>query len=167
MKEIFERTSIRRFTGQPVPEDAIRRLLEAAMQAPSAGNQQPWEFIVVRDPDRLRALAGVSPYAAPLIGAPLSIVVVCKGAELRYPECWQQDLSACTQNILLEAVHLGLGAVWLAIADFADRMDAAKKLLKLPDRARAFAAIAIGYPAQEKKAIARFSKSRVRYETYE
>jgi nitroreductase len=167
MKEIFERTSVRHFTDEPVPREAIRRLLEAAMQAPSAGNQQPWEFIVVQNPTRLKALAGVSPYAAPLAVAPLGIIVLFKEAKLRFPECWQQDLSACTQNILLEAVHLGLGAVWLGIAGFAYRVNAVKKLFKLPDGVSAFAAIAVGYPAEKKKATLRFSESRVHHESFE
>jgi nitroreductase len=167
MKEIFERTSVRRFIDKAVPGEAIHRLLEAAMQAPSAGNQQPWEFIVVRNPTRLKALAGISPYAAPLAVAPLGIVVLFKETKLRFPECWQQDLSACTQNILLEAVHLGLGAVWLGIAGFAYRVDATKKLFKLPEDVSAFAAIAVGYSAEKKKAVPRFSNARVHYESYE
>ncbi|MDR1276043.1 MAG: nitroreductase family protein [Candidatus Accumulibacter sp.] len=166
MKEIFERTSVRRFTGEAVPKDAVRKLLEAAMQAPSAGNQQPWEFIVVEDAEHRRALAGVSPYATPLVGAPLGIVVLLKGDALRFPECWRQDLSACTENLLLEAVHLGLGAVWLAIADFPSRIAAAKKLFNLPEHVSAFAAIAVGYPVEKKKATLRFDESRVHYETY-
>jgi nitroreductase len=155
--------SIRRFTAEPVADADVTKLLEAAMQAPSAGNQQPWAFIVVTQKDMLARLSGSSPYAKPLAQAPLGIVVLLDKAGLRFPECWQQDLAACTQNLLLEAVHLGLGAVWLAVADFKDRMAAAKEILGLPSHIEAFAYVALGHPAEEKTADPRYDPSRVRH----
>jgi nitroreductase len=166
MKEIFTRTSIRRFTAEPVSAEAIKKLLEAGMQAPSAGNQQPWEFIVVEDAALRASLAATSPYAKPLIQAPLGIVLLLDSSNLRWPECWQQDLSASTQNILLEAVHLGLGAVWLAIADFPDRMAATKALLNLPEHLSVFALLAIGHPGEEKEAVSRYQEAKVHYGQY-
>jgi nitroreductase len=166
MEEIFTRTSIRTFTRQAVSAGDIRKLLEAGMQAPSAGNQQPWEFIVIEDAAMRARLAATSPYAKPLLGAPLGIVILLNDESLRFPECWQQDLSACTQNILLEAVHLGLGAVWLAIADFPKRMEAARQLFDLPPHLAVFAVIAVGYPGEEKKATKRYLDAKVHYGTY-
>jgi nitroreductase len=166
MKEIFTRTSIRSFTTTPVPAEAVKKLLEAAMQAPSAGNQQPWEFIVIEDATMREKLAATSPYAKPLIKAPLGIVLLMDNSNLRYPECLQQDLGACAQNILLEVVHLGLGAVWLAIADFPERMAATKVLLDLPEHLSVFAIIAVGYPAEEKKAVSRYQDAKAHYGKY-
>ncbi|MDR3086620.1 MAG: nitroreductase family protein [Azoarcus sp.] len=166
MKEIFTRTSIRRFAPAPVSTEAVKKLLEAGMQAPSAGNQQPWEFIVIEDATMRRKLASTSPYAQPLINAPLGIVLLLDNSNLRFPECWQQDLSACAQNILLEAVHLELGAVWLAIADFPERMAATKALLNLPEHLSVFAIIAVGHPAEKKKAVSRYQEVKAHFGEY-
>lgn len=166
MKEIFERTSIRHFTDEKVGKNMIKKLLEAGMQAPSAGNQQPWEFLIIEDPAMLETMSHVSKYAGPLAGAPLGIVVLLNGKDLKFKECWQQDLSAATENILLEAVHLGLGAVWLAIADFPERIKFSAEVLNLPEHVTAFAAIAIGYPAKQKEAVSRYDESKVHYGAY-
>jgi nitroreductase len=166
MEEIFTRSSIRTFTRQAVSAEDVRKLLEAGMQAPSAGNQQPWEFIVIEDETMRKRLAATSPYANPLLGAPLGIVILLNDDNLRFSECWQQDLSACAQNILLEAVHLGLGAVWLAIADFPQRMEAARQLFDLPAHLAVFAVIAIGHPGEEKKVVSRYLEHKVHYGTY-
>ncbi len=111
MNEIFTRRSIRRYVDKPVEQEKIERLLKAAMQAPSAGSQRPWEFIVVQDKERLAQLAQASPYAGPTKDAPLAIVVLANRSALKFPENWQMDVSAATENMLLEAVHLDLGAV--------------------------------------------------------
>lgn len=98
MKEIFERVSVRKFTNDKVEEEKIEKILRAAMQAPSAGNQQPWEFIVVENKETLAKLANMSPYSKFIAEAPTSIVVLCNNEKLIYPENWMQDLGAATQN---------------------------------------------------------------------
>ena len=116
MKEIFHRVSVRKFEDRAVESDKVEQILRAAMAAPSAGNQQPWEFIVVENKETLAQMANVSPYATPLKNAAVSIIVLVNKDSLRFPSYWQQDLAAATQNLLLEAAELGLGAVWLGIA---------------------------------------------------
>ena len=145
---IFERASVRAFTDAPVSDEQARLLLRAAMAAPSAGNQQPWEFYVVRDPQMLAKLAGCSPYAKPTAKAPCCIVPCLRTQGLRFPGCASQDMGACVENILLEATRLGLGAVWQAI---------------YPDPE--FCLIAIGTPASEvhAKGADRYDESRVRW----
>ena len=115
MKEIFERRSIRKYTADPVSLEHEEKLLRAAMQAPSAGNEQPWEFIVVRDPETLKKMTEGHPYSTPLLGAPLGILVCGDVNKQRFNPYayWVQDCSAAIQNLLLEAQHLGLGAVWM------------------------------------------------------
>lgn len=162
MDTIFHRTSIRKYTNQPVEEAKVERLLRAAMAAPSAGNQQPWEFYVVTDRDTLIALAECSPYAEALTSAPLGIVVCCQAA-CRMPEYAQIDCSAAVENLLLEADALGLGAVWLGIAPLQERMDAAGKVLKIPEHLYVFSFVACGYPAEEKVQQDRYDKTRVHY----
>mgnify|MGYP002703897012 CR=1 FL=1 len=102
MKEIFHRTSIRKYEKKKVEGDKIELLLRAAMAAPSAGNQQPWEFYVVTDRDKLKALSECSPYAGMLKEAPLGIVVCCQ-KDCRLPDYAQIDCSAAVENLLLEA----------------------------------------------------------------
>lgn len=103
MDVIFNRRSIRRYKDQAVEQEKIDKILRAAMQAPSAVNQQPWEFIVVRDKENLKKLAGISAYSRMVADAPLAIVVLGNEARMRLQHNWEQDLSAATQNILLEA----------------------------------------------------------------
>ncbi|MDR1450971.1 MAG: nitroreductase family protein [Helicobacteraceae bacterium] len=166
MREIFSRYSVRKFQDKPIEPEKVKRLLEAAMQAPSAGNQQPWEFLVVTNQESKEAIARICRYAKPIVGAPLGIVTLQNAASLAYPECVQQDLGAANENILLEAVHLGLGGVWMAIMGFRDQMKGIKEYFKLPDRIEAFSTIAIGYPAENKTPQLRYDEKRAHYEAY-
>lgn len=147
MDAIFARTSVREFTAQKVEDDKIDTLLRAAMAAPSAGNQQPWEFIVVTNEGLLSQLAQASPYAKPAQKAPLAIVVAANKDHTKMMDYWQQDLGAATQNILLEAVTLGLGGVWLGIAPLPERMEHVTNALSLPPQLLPYAIVPIGYPA--------------------
>lgn len=161
MSVIFQRTSIRNYEDRPVEGEKVEQLLRAAMAAPSAGNQQPWEFYVITNKEKIEKLAECSPYAGCAKRAPLVIVSCYKKEDILFPECAQMDLSACTQNLLLEAVELGLGAVWLGVAPLSDRMEAVKELLELPQNLEAFAMIPCGYPAEEKVQQERFDPNRI------
>lgn len=162
MNSIFCRTSIRKYEDRPIEPEKVELLLRAAMAAPSAGNQQPWEFYVVIDREKLIALSECSPYAQPIKSAPLGIVVCCQ-ADCPMPEYAQIDCSAAVENLLLQADSIGLGAVWLGIAPLQERIDAAKKVLSLPDSLYAFSFIACGYPAEKKEQQNRFDKTRIHY----
>lgn len=159
------RRSIRKFEQRPVEKEKIETLLRAAMQAPSAANQRPWEFLVVEAKDMLQKLSQAHIYATPVKDAPLGIIVLAKEDSLPFPQYWQQDLAAATQNILLTAVELGLGAVWLGIAPEEDRMTYIKDLFQLPPGVKAFALLAVGYSA-DNKFVDRFEASRIHYEQY-
>jgi len=166
MKEINIRRSIRQFTNQSVENDKIEKLLKAAMQAPSAANQQSSEFIVVQDKQTLISLSQMSPYAKLIADAPLAIVLLGNTERMKFKENWEQDLGAAAENILIEAVYLGLGAVWLGVQPLEDRIEAIKKLFSLPANLMPFSVIAIGCP-QDKNAnkfIDRWDTSRVHYE---
>lgn len=168
MDVIFNRRSIRRYKKQAVEPEKIERLLRAAMQAPSAVNQQPWEFIVVQNKDNLERLAGISAYAKMVADAPLAIVLLGNEERMRLQLHWEQDMAAAAQNILLEAVHLGLGGVFLGIAPIQDRMDFISGLYNLKRRLKPFCVIPIGYPedGQEHKFIDRYDPDRVHFEKY-
>lgn len=109
---IMTRRSVRRFSSEPVDDATVRALLGAAMQAPSAANEQPWQFVVIDDRGALDAIPSFSPYAASVRGAPLGILVCADTRSLPFPGFWVQDCSAAIQNLLLAAHALGLGAVW-------------------------------------------------------
>jgi nitroreductase len=115
MEAILGRRSIRKYTSKAVPQDVINEMLKAAMYAPSAGNAQPWHFVVLTRRDMLDKAAEVHPHAQMAKQAPLAILV-CVHLDLeKYPGNWVADCSAATQNLLLAAHEQGLGSVWCGV----------------------------------------------------
>lgn len=168
MKEIFNRRSIRKFMQKPVEKEKIDLLLRAGMQAPSAHNQQPWEFIVVQDRDTLIQLALVTPYSQPAGGSAVTLVLLANSKSIRIESAWQQDMGAAAENILLEAAHLELGAVWIGIATSETATENVKKLFGLPDHIRPFSLIAIGWPESSQNVfVDRYIDTKVHYEKWQ
>jgi len=166
MNTIFNRASVRSFDGRKVGPEEIELLMKAAMAAPSACNQQPWEFVVVTDAAILKELSTCSPYAGCIGQAPLGIAVCMKTEGLRAPDYAQIDASAAAENILLEAVELGLGAVWLGIAPGKERMEAVRKVIGAPETIQPFCLIACGYPDKPTAPTDRYDPARVHYEKW-
>ena len=167
MQEIFNRRSIRKFEDKPVEKEKIDKLLRAAMQAPSAANQRPWDFVVVEDLATLKMLSLATPCALPAAGAAVALVLLADLGALAIPTAWQQDMGAAAQNILLEAAHLGLGAVWLGVATADTAVAYVKELFGLPEQLKPFATIAVGYPAGGKNEfVDRYDPKKVHYERY-
>lgn len=168
MNAIFSRASVRSFDGRKVEPGKIELLMKAAMAAPSACNQQPWEFVVVTDAAILKALSECTPYAGCIGHAPLGIAVCMRTEGLRAPDYTQIDASAATENILLEAVELGLGAVWLGIAPGRGRMEAVRKVIGAPEAIQPFCLIACGYPDKPVLSASghRYDPTRVHYEKW-
>lgn len=163
MSAIFERTSVRKYQNKEVEVEKIDQILRAAMAAPSAANQQPWEFYVVKNKERLAALAEKSPYGSFIRDAAVAIVSVYR-KELMMPEFADIDMAACTQNMLLEVTELGLGAVWVGVAPLADRMESVRQILNVPEHLVPYAIIPIGYPVAEAPQKDRFDATRVHFE---
>ncbi|HHV12739.1 MAG TPA: nitroreductase family protein [Clostridiales bacterium] len=161
MNAIFQRVSVRSYQDRAVEGEKIELILRAAMAAPSAGNQQPWEFYVVRTKEVLGQLSQCSPYAGCTKAAPIAIVPCYRTEGLKFYDYTDIDLSAATQNILLEAVELGLGAVWLGVAPVKDRMEAVSQILGLPEDLHPFAIIPLGYPTKDYTQQGRFDASRI------
>jgi nitroreductase len=166
LQAIRTRRSIRAYTDQAVPETIIDELLGAAMQAPSARNQQPWHFVVLTRRDRLNALAEIMPYGKMLHHAPLGIVVCADLEHETSPGYWVEDCSAATQNLLLAAHALGLGAVWLGMYPSATRVAAVRALLGLPEGVTPLCGIAVGYPAEAVPPVDRYQSERVHREKW-
>ena len=146
MSLLLERKSIRNFTDEPVEKEKITALLKAAMQAPSANNQQPWEFIVVDDRAILDELSKASTGAWMLKNVNVAIVTLLIPTEAS-PHFAVQDMAAATENILLEATNLGLGSVWIGVDPFS--------------------MIALGYPKYEKETKIRYQESRIHHNKLE
>lgn len=163
MSVIFNRTSVRKYENKEVEAEKIELLLKAAMAAPSAANQQPWEFFVVKNKETLAALADSSPYGGCIKDAAVAIVPVYR-KEMMMPEFANIDMAACTENILLEVTELGLGAVWIGIAPLADRMENVRKVLNVPEHLTPYAIIPIGYPVGDAEQKDRFDATRVHFE---
>ncbi len=163
MKTIFERRSIRKYKSDPVSKDKIKKVLAAAMAAPSAGDSQPWHFIVVDDQERLRDITKYHEYANMLNEAPVGVIVCGDTSNERYSHFWVQDCSAATQNILLAARGLGLGTVWLGVYPVKEYVRQTKRLFALPVHIEPLAVIAVGYPAEEKPPADRYNENKVHW----
>jgi len=160
MEAILSRRSIRRYTSEKVSDHLIKELLEAAMNAPSASNEQPWHFIVIDDRKILEEIPKFHPYSSMLREAPLAILV-CVDLNLGTEGFLVQDGSAATQNLLIAAHAKGLGAVWLGVYPLKERISGMRKLLGIPERILPLALISVGYPAERISRVNRYQASRL------
>ena len=159
---IFSRRSIRRFTSERVSEAQIKLLLEAAMAAPTAMNLQPWHFIVVEDPFKLADLRKILPFGK--MQSPLAISIcgnLGSVKKLVTERFWVQDCSAATQNLLLVANALGLGAVWCGVHPINRLESSVTTILNLPETVIPLNVVFIGHPAEEKPARTQFDSKRI------
>lgn len=164
---LFRRRSIRKYLEQPVEPEKLDLLLQAAMAAPSAMNCKPWEFVVVTDPDKLaqfrkRLLFGNR-------NAPAAIVVCGNPSRSANPTArlfWEQDCSAAVENILIAAVGLGLGTVWVGVHPVAEFERVVREVVGLPRHVTPLALVYVGYPAEEKPPRTQYDPERVHLETY-
>ncbi len=169
LRLIRTRRSIRRYSEREIGEEEIKKILECAMQAPSAGNEQPWHFIVVRDKSKLKELSEIHPYGKMLSEASAAIVVCCDPSLSKYKlPMWIQDCSAATQNILLAARALGIGSCWIGVYPNESRMNPIAKALGVPEHVVVFSIVSLGYPRSEDEFFEadRFKKERVHHEKW-
>lgn len=159
---IFKRRSIRRFEDRPVEPDKVERILRAGMQAPSAHNKQPWEFLVLTDSDKRNAVSKMSPYSGMVAYAPVTIVVVGCPDEMT-EKYLPQDLGACTENILLQIAEEGLGGCWMGFYPDMERVRMVKEYFNLPDNTVPFSVIALGYSPNQNVFVDRYDESKVHY----
>lgn len=160
---IHSRKSVRTYTGQVVSEEQIEILLRAGMSAPSAMNRQPWFFVVVDDGDILKEFSESIMYGKMLSEASVAIVV-CGNMRRVYsllPDYWVQDCSASTQNILLAAEGIGLGAVWIGIHPQKTRTKKIRKILNLPRYIVPLSIISIGYPTGVEKPKDKWAEEKI------
>lgn len=166
LDNIATRTSIRDYEARPVEKEKIEKMLRAAMAAPTAMNKQPWHFVVVDQRNVLDALAGANPYAKMLKKAPLAIVVcgnTDKMIEGGGRDFWIQDASAATENLLLAAHAMGLGAVWTGAYPSEERCISISKVLSLSDNLIPLNMIVVGYPAEQPQPKQKFKEENISY----
>lgn len=160
MSLVMKRKSIREFKDIKITEQEIKQLLTSAMQAPSAKNQQPWDFIVVDDAVLLKHLSTMHKGSWPLKTAPLAIIPVLRESD-KSPRMTVQDISAAVENILLEAVNLNLGAVWIGVYPLEERIAHVSEVFDFPKENTPFCIIAIGHPIKTSEVSVRYDEKRV------
>ena len=162
------RTSIRQFKAQPVEQDKVDILLKAAMAAPSALNLQPWHFIVINDKETIALLSGKQPTSAPLM------IAVCGDTDktmlpdgsTKLPDFWVEDVSAATENLLLAAHALGLGAVWTGVYPAMDRTAEVANVLNCPQNIVPLAVVRVGYPDESPEPKNKFKEENISYNKF-
>jgi nitroreductase len=161
MDAIFTRRSIRKYLPKPVTWDVIESILKAGMNAPSAGDEQPWHFVMLDRRDLLEKISETHPYAKMLKDAPVAILVCGDQNVPKFKDFWVQDCSAASENMLLAAHDLGLGAVWIGIYPSENMTREVGRLLNIPEHVTPFSIIGMGYPAEEKSGRLRYDTSRI------
>lgn len=163
MEAILTRRSVRKYDKKPISDQIVKELLEAAMSAPSAGNEQPWHFIMIDDPEILGKVPTFHSHAQMLKDASIAILV-CSDMKLeKHKGMWFQDCSAATENILIAVRAKELGSVWLGIFPREERIKGMRQLLNIPGHVMPFSLISIGYPAEKQGRVNRFNTSRIHY----
>ena len=168
IENIMTRTSIRQYKDQPVEQEKIDIMLKAAMAAPTAVNLQPWHFIVINDKKTIDLLAGPRPTNAPLM------IAVCGDTDKtsmpdgkgKLPDFWVQDVSAATENLLLAAHALGLGAVWTGVYPAMERVADVANVLNCPSNIIPLAVVRVGYPDEAPEPKDKFKEENISYNKF-
>lgn len=165
MNTIFTRRSIRRFENKPVEKEKLERIVKAGMQAPSAHNRQPWEFLVITDTETKQAVGKMTPYSgmSAHAGAVIIILMNKKTGDIENNLFIQQDMGACTQNILLQIAEEGLGGCWIGTYPNENNVRNVKEYFKLPEHIEPFAIIALGYSSDSNRFVDRYDASKVHF----
>lgn len=165
---ILRRRSIRQFTDEPIARDTLILLLKAAMSAPTACNSQPWEFIVVTEPDMLDCIREKFLFAR--YNAPAAIVV-CGNVRIANNSAardhWVQDCSAATENILIAAAGIGLGAVWIGVYPYPSKIKPLAEVLGIPKNVTPLSIVLVGYPAESKPPRTQYDEHKIYWQCYE
>ena len=174
---IFARKSVRSYTDQPVSDEQVETMLRAAMAAPTGMNVQPWRFVVIRDQAVKEKLAG--PRGGMIAQAPVVFVICGETTLMRKPfgqpdaeavevenGNWTQDCSAATENLLLAAEALGLGAVWTAAHPYADRVNPIREALGLPENVTPLCVVPCGYPADDDQPKDKWKPENIHYDKW-
>lgn len=165
MQAILTRRSIRRYTSEPVSDELVDKLLKAAMSAPTAAGEV-WRFVVVRSRSALESVQTFHPHAQMLKTAAVGIVVCGDPTVEALKGRWLLDCAAATENMLIAANSLGLGAVWVGIYPVEERIAGIRDLLGIPGHIVPLSMLSVGYPAEKKEPPARFRRELIHYDRW-
>lgn len=163
LKEIYERQSIRKYLYKPVEDEKIMELLHAAMNAPTARNAQSWRFMVITNRDALDHMIELQPYTGMMKTAPCAIMVLGDKTKSAPDEYLYVDAAAAIENMLIEAVHLGLGTCWCAIGPLQERIDNFRHYFHIDEHLIPIAVVAVGYGDEIKPKIDRYDETKISY----
>ncbi len=163
MKAIFTRRSIREYTDKEISDDIIKQIIKAGFSAPSAANQQPWQFIIIDDKDILNKIPGFHQRAKFVTKAKKAILICADKKLEKFENYWPVDCSAATENMLLAARALGLGGCWIGIYPQENRMQELKNIFNLPKSVIPFSIVSLGFTNEEQKEVDRFKEDRIHY----
>ncbi len=167
IKAIMSRRSIRKFTNAPISDEQIKIILEAAMNAPSAGDGRPWHFVVVKDREKLNTLAEKIDDGNDMFKQAQAAILICGDVKKEgFPGFYPQDCSCAAQNIYLAAHDLGLGSVWVATWKVPPRIQGIKETLNVPDSVEPFAIFPLGVPNENLPEEYRYDETLVHYDTW-
>ena len=167
MKAIMTRRSIGAFKDTPVTDEQLKTLLEAAMNAPSAGDGRPWHFVVTTDRAKLDALADSVDEGNDMFKQAQAAVLVCLDKSLEgFDGFGEQDCSCAAQNLQLAAHDMGLGTVWIAIINVPPRVAGCRAVFGVPDGITPFALFPLGVPGENLEPEARYDDARVHNENW-
>jgi nitroreductase len=166
MEALLTRRSIRKYKQGDVPDNVIEDVLTAAMSAPSAGNEQAWQFVVIRDHQTLVKMTEIHQSAQMLKEAALAILVCGDLSLQKYKDWWPQDCSAAMENLLLAVHASGFSSVWLGVYPRQERIEGLRKLLGLPEHVVPFAIAPIGVPGEKKGKENRYTESKVHHDKW-
>lgn len=155
LENIFNRTSVREYTDKEISNEDLELLVKAGMSAPTAGNMQPWEFIVIKNKKMLKKLGNMHKFSAPAEKANAAIIVLADMNTYKdrpsFSPFWITDTSVATQNILLAAHSMGIGAVWLSVYPWEGRPQQIKEIIGFDENKEVLDIVVLGYPKGEQK----------------
>lgn len=167
LEAIYTRRSIRKFVLKDIPDDAVNKILKAGMAAPTAGNQQPWQFIVVRSREMLDKIVDANPYSKQMLpDVPVAIMVCFDKNREKYENRWQMDCANATLNMLLAAHMLGYGGLWLEIYPIEERIKQLQQSFGIPESVIPFSLVTIGHAAEKKPPSDRFDEKLIHYNSW-
>ena len=180
IQTIMSRKSVRSYTEQPIEPEKMEVMLKAAMAAPTGMNIQPWSFVVLTEKENFAKIFGERDFNMRIYKTAAALVVFCADTTITRPprenpdgapvttpnQIWRDDMGACTENFLLAAESLGLGAVWTACYPFPERFIPLKAALDLPDNVLPYSVVAVGYPAGDDQPKEKWKPERIHYEKW-
>ena len=167
LEAIYSRRSIRKFELKEIPDDDVIKILKAGMYAPTAGNQRPWQFIVVREREMFDKFIEVYEYSKRMLpDVPVAIMVCFDKNREKYENRWQMDCANATLNMLLAAHMLGYGGLWLEIFPVEERIKQLRQSFGIPESVIPFALVTIGHAAEEKPPDDRYDEELVHYDRW-